>query len=227
MKDLKTALELEKDYKKLRLNKKLKDSFNFNNKLKNLGFKDIQDFVDEKKLVYLKNIKIKEVFNNDEGINQLLNSRDTGEEILYILLPCEKTKIYVGDLPFNKKYCDDNMLDYYYMGHTGDSIVCTETDLSLNLSSYNEQSFHYLHKLLYKYLLNITKSDKLVCPVFGRTSSNYGDLYYSWFHFSFDLNLDLIDIICNLKYNNLKGLNYYNSILTKEKLINDIKTWQL
>jgi len=146
MKDLESALKLEKDYKKLRLNRKLKNSFDFLGKLRKLGFKDIRDFIDEKKLDYLKNIEIKEIFNNNKGINQILNSRDNGEEMLYITIPQNNNIVYIGDLDFNINYCNDNNINYYYMGYKGDSILCNYNDLSLSLITYNKELFVFLYK---------------------------------------------------------------------------------
>jgi len=230
MGNFKKAQEIIKEYNKLRLNPKAKNSFGLNKKLRSAGYTE-QEYLDEIQKRYLvnANIKFKEI--TDETLVEEIQKSLDKNTILFV--NPRNVCVYNGDKDFNSNYSKEHNIPVHQLGYSGGTLVALNGDLGCVFILKKDGLLGYLQSKVKNWVsenireCEINGNDILVNgkKVIGFASTKIGDNYIYYFQSSFSVNLNLIQEISVKKMVKIPaGLSEFSN-KTRVDLINEIKLW--
>lgn len=176
-----------------------------------------------------------------------LTAKNVVEEIHNILR--EQQECFVWGIPdknyvfsgrnenYNKEYCIENSIGILSFPNEGGVLVINKGDVELGHFSkdvhnkFNENFATELTQYLQAKSINASMkgNDIIIDDVYkcvGYSSRRYGEILYSAFHISINVNLELIKNICTKPMVKIpKGLSDYG--VTTEEVLNLLKTMEL
>lgn len=169
-----------------------------------------------------------------EEIHSILNKQ---KECFVWGIP-DKNYVFSGrNENFNKKYCIENNIGILSFPNEGGVLVINKGDVELGHFSkdvhnkFNENFATKLTQYLQEKNINASMegNDILIDNMYkcvGYSSRRFGEILYSAFHISINVNLELIKNICTKPMIKIpKGLSYYG--VTTEEVLKLLKTMEL
>lgn len=226
-----SAIAMEEEYRKLKMDRDAKTAFNYGEKLRALGFSSTAEYEHAKNEYYIKNIgwTILEI-GASEFIEKLRNAIQLEQETIFIVEP-EQVIAWIGSDDFNKEYCENNQIPFYEVGYSGGTIVSGPEDVAIGLLVKKRKSLtDYFASIIYseikKYFprANYVKNDILIdgYKVFGMGRKRIGDMLLATYQITFLSYPEEINSICTKKLEkHPKGLQEFGTI-DKKKFIGDV-----
>lgn len=215
------------------------EEFPFVEQILNLGFRDLEDFFNQKREYQMQQClkgKVIDVLPKDTMniVYQFINNISFG----IASIETHETCVHSGiseDKSLNVEYCNQHNIPIYYHEAPGGSIVATEGDYTIILSTPKEidlsaNYFLYHFKLLLeKYFPNnITTDGNDIFlnnkKVVGITTMKTEKLFLFSATFSFSDKINLINNICGNSYEKVPGFINPN-ILPPKQLKEEVLTW--
>lgn len=235
MKNIKEAIELEKQYIQFRLEGK--EPFSFVEEIQKLGYENLKKYSDAKLEYQISELDftVEEVYPFSAAAVMLELMREKKNGIL--LMDTDRTVVYHGSEDFNREYCEENnipVIEHYSVGGT---LVASDKEFSIGICMPRLQglSTEYmllkLKGILDKYYqeneVTIDNNDILINgrKVCGTTVYPTQEIFGFLAQFSFDDKSELIEKIC---YPSKSGSNKpvgYIDKLTREELREEILLW--
>lgn len=216
------------------------EEISFNEQIINLGFKDLEDFFEQKKVFEMQQCLRDNLFSTSmdkllSTLNTLLQNNQYGILSIYT----DKTCVCHGNnmkKPLNIEYCEENNIPIYPYNSFGGNIVATEEDYGLVLifpSSIDISQQFILNKfitLLQKYLNNqflIQDNDVLMDGKKIIGSGNYSNngMTFMLFYFSMSDKGNLIFNICGEPMTNKIPGYIDTTILSTQQLKKELLIW--
>ena len=236
MSDIIKAIKVEKNYLKLIDKGKVKDKFNFKERLELCGYTNLNKFRNDKLDYLFKNAKFNiDITSPKSVINDIQKAIQTNKNVWYNYYNDQKL-VYVGkDKTYNKQYCIDNNIVVIPFLYSGGMIVTTKFDYGLVIVSNIKGLMPRLQKYLQLSLRNLgiettlNGNDLLLnnYKIIGGARKDLTKIYTGYyFQISFQVNKVDIDNICNKKIIKIpKGINYFYPNITREMLWKELKKW--
>jgi len=234
--NFKAAQKVVEDYKKLRLNKKSKNSFNLKEKLSQLGYDyntfnrdDTSSFFEDTEFNFIRILPTTCVANIQQtivnGENNFLGSFHTEDWVFH------------GDKEFNQSYCEQHNLQILELDYDGGTMISTKDDLGLAVVFNSKHDLlHTLQTILLNILqahntdnhdITIEKNDILIngYKIIGGAIKKIGAYTVYFFQCSFTLKPELIDNIClKEQLKEPKGMNEFLA-LDREVLFKELEAY--
>ena len=222
------AQKIVEEYHKLRLDKKAKDAFGINEKLRDLGYTD-EEYLRDNFDFYLKSgIKVKYV-TPSEALKNVASAKGNTLLISNLSEPC----VYTGNSEFNTKYCKDNKIEIVSFGYSGGTIVTSSNDVGFLFILDKQDLLAHLKSKISNWITTNVKKSEMVgndilidgMKVVGAAEKTIGDKRLYYFQVSFSVDLDLINNICSKKIIKKPGglLDFGNK--NRDELITEVLSW--
>lgn len=211
------------------------EEISFNEQIINLGFKDLEDFFEQKKEYEMQQFLKGKVFvtNPIDGL-QLIQNKNFG----IISVDDNYTFVYKGNnkKEINMEYCQQNNIPVYNYGTFGGAVVVSPGDYNIGVVipiKLNLNSTFFLNNIaliLKRYFENVKvdNNDILIDNRKVLGSANFGNEEYFFFvaQISFSDKTELIQSICGDIDENGKQPGYINpNILSTNKLREELLSW--
>ena len=211
------------------------EEISFYEQIVNLGFKDLEDFFEQKKEYEMQQFLKGKVFvtNPIDGL-QLIQNKNFG----IISVDDNYTFVYKGNnkKEINMEYCQQNNIPVYNYGTFGGAVVVSPGDYNIGVilpSTIEVNSNFFLNNIdliLKKYFENVKvdNNDILIDNKKVLGSANFGNEEYFFFvaQISFSDKTELIQSICGDIDENGKQPGYINpNILSSNQLKEELLIW--
>lgn len=211
------------------------EEISFNEQIINLGFKDLEDFFEQKKEYEMQQFLKGKVFvtNPIDGL-QLIQNKNFG----IISVDDNYTFVYKGNnkKEINMEYCQQNNIPVYNYGTFGGAVVVSPGDYNIGVVipiKLNLNSTFFLNNIaliLKRYFENVKvdNNDILIDNRKVLGSANFGNEEYFFFvaQISFSDKTELIQSICGDIDENGKQPGYINpNILSSNQLKEELLIW--
>lgn len=235
MKNIKEAIELEKQYIQFRLEGK--EPFSFANEIKKLGFANLNDYYNAKLDYQISELEFSVEETSPLEAAALIMSYMRQKKNGILLMDTHEVIAYCGSKDFNREYCIENnipIIDYYSNGGT---MIASENEFNIGLvmpplegltSNYILQK---IKNILDEYYdegeVVVDNNDILINgkKVCGATVYPTSEIFGFTAQFSFDDKSELISKIC---YPSESGSNKepgFIDKLTRKELREKILLW--
>lgn len=211
------------------------EEISFYEQIVNLGFKDLEDFFEQKKEYEMQQFLKGKVFvtNPIDGL-QLIQNKNFG----IISVDDNYTFVYKGNnkKEINMEYCQQNNIPVYNYGTFGGAVVVSPGDYNIGVilpPTIKVNSNFFLNNItliLKKYFENVKvdNNDILIDNKKVLGSANFGNEEYFFFvaQISFSDKTELIQSICGDIDENGKQPGYINpNILSSNQLKEELLIW--
>ena len=211
------------------------EEISFYEQIVNLGFKDLEDFFEQKKEYEMQQFLKGKVFvtNPIDGL-QLIQNKNFG----IISVDDNYTFVYKGNnkKEINMEYCQQNNIPVYNYGTFGGAVVVSPGDYNIGVilpPTIEVNSNFFLNNIaliLKKYFENVKvdNNDILIDNKKVLGSANFGNEEYFFFvaQISFSDKTELIQSICGDIDENGKQPGYINpNILSSNQLKEELLIW--
>jgi hypothetical protein len=229
------AYKIEQEY--IKLPPKEADKFYYKERMELAGYPDLSKYFLEKD-EYLFNInkpKIDETTldNLKTDTMKVISSGDTR----WFNIKTDRNWVFLGKVAdYNAKFCTDNKISILPLNHTGGIIVTTPEDFNLVIIMKEKNLMSYIQKKIAECLVNlgveniVYGNDIMIDgnKVSGCAETDMGEYVIYYFQISFNVNMELIETICNKKMiKTPKGITQIYPNITRDNLIEEIKKWLL
>lgn len=220
------------------INKRLagiEEEISFADQIIGLGFKDLNDFFEQKRIYEMQQFLKGKVFitTPKEGL-QLIQNKQFG----IISVDNNTTFVYKGNnkKEINMKYCEDNNIPVYNYGTFGGAVVVSPGDynigvvLPLIIDLDSTFFLNNIASILEKYFLNVKvdNNDILIDnkKVLGSAAFGNKDFFFFVAQISFSDKIELIQNICGEIDKNGKQPGYIDpTILPAQILKEELLAW--
>lgn len=237
MKNIKNAIEIEKQY----LEKKLKGepTFNLIDEVKKCGFNTLDEYFKDKREYEfnLQQFKLKEI-TQAEIVPEVMRVLTAGETGVWFV-DSDRTAVFngfKGDIIFNKDYCLNNNIPTYSILTNAGTIVHQSGDFSLGVCCPKQMMIdsqfilkgiqQILKKYTKKYVAingnDILIDNKKVC---GSASYTKNGVFLFLSYFSFNNKSTLITKITNIA--NPEKVPGYIDFMSRDMFKEEVKKWLL
>lgn len=218
---------------------KIEEKISFVDQIKEIGFTDLEDFFNQKReydMQQVLNGKVYSVAPKDAmpTLRLLLSTGQFGIVSVYT----NETCVHHGQdesKSLNTEYCETHNIPIYTYDSFGGSIVATEDDYSMalllppDIDISTDFILKKFQRILLKYFNNVTidNNDILIngVKVAGTTSFGTDTFFFLIAHFSMNEKTDLIYSICGEPTSNKTPGYIDTSILSTEKLMEELLSW--
>jgi hypothetical protein len=233
MSDIKNAMAMEREYRKLRSNWQAKTAFGYHDKLKAFGFADTIEYERAKDENYFTSTKFDVLeIGASEFISELQRAIKQSKETVFIVHP-ETLICWTGTDPINEDYCLENKIPVYPVGYHGGAIVTGVEDVAIGLlvgrSTVRDLLVDKVFLCIKEYFPNaeLDNNDIVIdgYKVFGVGRATFGALYLATYQITFKSYPEAINNIC-LKpmFKIPKGLSELGDI-EKKVIVERVKSW--
>ncbi len=216
------------------------EEVSFIDQILNLGYKDLEEFFEEKAIYEMQQVLKDKLFFTPMGdlvptLSNLIQTQQYG--ILSIFT--DKTCVCHGDnteKPLNTEYCEENNIPIYPYNSFGGNIVATKEDYGLviitpaSIDISQQLILNRFIKILQKYFNNdfiIQDNDVLMDNRKIIGSGNFGNngISIMLFYFSMSDKGELIQNICGEPLTNKTPGHIDATILPTEQLVKELLSW--
>ena len=231
MKDIENAIKAEKEYLEARRKGK---NYNFPSKIREFGFKSVEDFIFNKRGKDIKSLGIEvKHYPHNEAVEKLMEAvKDERYIVVVSDSPEGVTVVYGGDNDNSELECQSNGIPYHYMNRDGGTVVCGSGDFGFGIVLPKDIEGTWIVKMLYDILKPYSKGFSIQgndIMLYDKKVAGYGKIKQTGnvsaftVFISFEDNVGVIQQVCK-KIGKTPGF-IDDHILTKKQFEKDLKLW--